>query len=187
MPVPISRREASSALRPPVRSSTTALVQVPIGMSVRRGCRAWPSQVPLTASFSFPGPSELRTALPIRFAGGSSASAFPICSTTSCRAGLLGRGGADPLGSGDTGHPPRSGPRFAYPRRRSANRAPGGASSLGFPAMATAAPSLTLHALPPSHPCLTAEIALERKGLEFDRVYLSAGEHNQRMEEIYGS
>ena len=53
--------------------------------------------------------------------------------------------------------------------------------------MATATPNLTLHALPPSHPCLTAEAALRRKGLEFERVYLSAGEHNARMEEIYGA
>lgn len=53
--------------------------------------------------------------------------------------------------------------------------------------MATAAPSLTLHALPPSHPCLTAQVALERKGLEFEHVFLSAGEHNGRMEEMYGA
>jgi glutathione S-transferase len=52
--------------------------------------------------------------------------------------------------------------------------------------MATAAPSLTLHALPPSHPCMTAEAALQRKGLEFERVDLSAGEHNDRMQELYG-
>jgi glutathione S-transferase len=52
--------------------------------------------------------------------------------------------------------------------------------------MATAAPSLTLHALPPSHPCLTARVALEHKGLDFECVYLPPGEHNERMEEIYG-
>ena len=52
--------------------------------------------------------------------------------------------------------------------------------------MATAAPSLTLHVLPPSHPCRTAQAALEHKGLEFEPVYLSPGEHNERMEEIYG-
>ena len=53
--------------------------------------------------------------------------------------------------------------------------------------MATASPSLTLHALPPSHPCLTAQVALEHKGLNFERVDLSMGEHNTRMEEIYGA
>ena len=52
--------------------------------------------------------------------------------------------------------------------------------------MATAAPSLTLHALPPSHPCRTAVAALEHKGLQFERVDLAAGEHNNRMQEIYG-
>ena len=53
--------------------------------------------------------------------------------------------------------------------------------------MASAAPSLTLHALVPSHPCLTAQVALERKGLEFERVDLSMADHNERMEEIYGA
>ena len=52
--------------------------------------------------------------------------------------------------------------------------------------MATATPSLTLHALPPSHPCMTAQAALEHKGLEFERIDLPAGEHTARMEEIYG-
>ena len=52
--------------------------------------------------------------------------------------------------------------------------------------MATATPSLTLHALPPSHPCMTAQAALEHKGLEFERVDLAAGEHTSRMEEVYG-
>jgi glutathione S-transferase len=53
--------------------------------------------------------------------------------------------------------------------------------------MATATPSLTLHAMPPSHPCMTAHAALEHKGLEFERVDLAPGEHNARMEEIYGT
>ena len=53
--------------------------------------------------------------------------------------------------------------------------------------MATAAPSLTLHVLPPSHPCKTAQAALEHKGLEFERVNLTPGEHNERMAEIYGA
>lgn len=52
--------------------------------------------------------------------------------------------------------------------------------------MATASPSLTLHVLPPSHPCRTAVAGLELKGLEYERVDLAPGEHNGRMEEIYG-
>lgn len=47
-------------------------------------------------------------------------------------------------------------------------------------------PSLTLHALPPSHPCLTAEKALRIKGLEFERVDLAPGPHTAEMERIYG-
>ena len=46
--------------------------------------------------------------------------------------------------------------------------------------------SLTLHALPPSHPCMTVAAALELKGLEYERVDLSAGRHNDEMEKIYG-
>lgn len=47
-------------------------------------------------------------------------------------------------------------------------------------------PALTLHVLPPSHPCMTAEAALRRKGLEYDRVELVAGRHNEEMERLYG-
>ncbi|MEA2459033.1 MAG: hypothetical protein QOC95_2005 [Thermoleophilaceae bacterium] len=50
----------------------------------------------------------------------------------------------------------------------------------------TAAPTLTLHVLPPSHPCRTAEAALERKGLEYERVVLNPGPHNEEMERLYG-
>ncbi len=39
-PIPISRSAARSDLRPPSQSSSTALVQVPIGTSVSRGCSA---------------------------------------------------------------------------------------------------------------------------------------------------
>ena len=45
---------------------------------------------------------------------------------------------------------------------------------------------LTLHVLPPSHPCRTVEAALRRKELEFERVTLTAGEHTGEMERIYG-
>ncbi len=45
---------------------------------------------------------------------------------------------------------------------------------------------LVLHLLPPSHPCKTVEAALARKGLDFERVVLRSGEHNDEMERIYG-
>ena len=48
------------------------------------------------------------------------------------------------------------------------------------------APALTLHALPPSHPCMTVAAALRYKGLEYQRVDLTAGKHVERMQEIYG-
>ena len=48
-------------------------------------------------------------------------------------------------------------------------------------------PELTLHVLPPSHPCKTAEVALELKGLDYERVVLTGGEHNASMEELYGT
>jgi glutathione S-transferase len=51
----------------------------------------------------------------------------------------------------------------------------------------TSAASLTLHALPPSHPCMAADVALRLKGLEFERIDLTPGPHNDAMEEIYGS
>jgi glutathione S-transferase len=47
-------------------------------------------------------------------------------------------------------------------------------------------PTITLHALPPSHPCMTVDAALRLKGLEFERVDLSPGTHNEEMEKIYG-
>ena len=39
---------------------------------------------------------------------------------------------------------------------------------------------------PPSHPCMTAEAALKRKGLEYERVELFPGSHNDEMLRIYG-
>ena len=50
----------------------------------------------------------------------------------------------------------------------------------------TTVPALTLHVLPPSHPCMTAEAALRRKGLDYERVELNAGPHNDEMERMYG-
>jgi glutathione S-transferase len=47
-------------------------------------------------------------------------------------------------------------------------------------------PSLTLHVLPPSHPCMTVEAALRRKGLDYERVSLRTP-HTEEMEGIYGA
>lgn len=46
--------------------------------------------------------------------------------------------------------------------------------------------SLTLHALPPSHPCLAVAKALEIKGLDYERVDLTPGAHRDEMASIYG-
>ena len=48
------------------------------------------------------------------------------------------------------------------------------------------APTLTLHALPPSHPCMTADAALRLEGLDFERVDLQPGPHVEEMQKIYG-
>jgi glutathione S-transferase len=47
-------------------------------------------------------------------------------------------------------------------------------------------PTLTLHVLPPSHPCKTVEAALRRKDLEFELVTLTPGPHTEEMERVYG-
>jgi glutathione S-transferase len=47
-------------------------------------------------------------------------------------------------------------------------------------------PALTVHILPPSHPCMTVEAALRRKGLEYERVALTPGPHVEEMQKIYG-
>src|SRR3954451_2500220 len=49
------------------------------------------------------------------------------------------------------------------------------------------APTITLHVLPPSHPCRTAERALALKGLEFEKVELVPGAHIDEMTRIYGA
>jgi len=46
-------------------------------------------------------------------------------------------------------------------------------------------PELTLHAVPPSHPCAAAEAAIRLKGLEFERVDLAIP-HSDEMARIYG-
>jgi glutathione S-transferase len=48
------------------------------------------------------------------------------------------------------------------------------------------APELTLHALPPSHPCMTVAAALDYKGLPYERVDFTPGEHVEKMQAIYG-
>jgi glutathione S-transferase len=47
-------------------------------------------------------------------------------------------------------------------------------------------PTLTLHALPPSHPCMTVVGALDYKGLAYERIDFSPGEHVEKMQAIYG-
>src|SRR5688572_18704649 len=47
-------------------------------------------------------------------------------------------------------------------------------------------PALTLHVLPPSHPCMTAEAALKLKGLEYEKVALDMTGHNAEVEKLYG-
>ena len=47
-------------------------------------------------------------------------------------------------------------------------------------------PPITLHVLPPSHPCRTAEAALTHKGLTYELVNLALGKHQDEIERIYG-
>lgn len=47
--------------------------------------------------------------------------------------------------------------------------------------------SIVLHALPPSHPCMTVEAALRLKGLDYERVDLQPGRHAEEMEHLYGA
>ncbi len=47
-------------------------------------------------------------------------------------------------------------------------------------------PEIALHVLPPSHPCMTAEAALRRKGLEYERVVVQSAPHTEELEGIYG-
>lgn len=49
-----------------------------------------------------------------------------------------------------------------------------------------ASPTIVLHVLPPSHPCMTARAALRFKGLEYERVDLPMGKQVEPMAEIYG-
>jgi glutathione S-transferase len=49
-----------------------------------------------------------------------------------------------------------------------------------------ASPTLVLHVLAPSHPCMTARAALRFKGLEYERVDLPIGGQVEPMAEIYG-
>lgn len=46
--------------------------------------------------------------------------------------------------------------------------------------------TLVLHALPPSHPCMTAEAALRLKGLDYERIDFQPGPHIEQMQQIYG-
>lgn len=46
--------------------------------------------------------------------------------------------------------------------------------------------AITLHVLPPSHPCMTAEAALKHKDLTYELVNLAMGKHQDEVERIYG-
>lgn len=48
------------------------------------------------------------------------------------------------------------------------------------------APTITLHGLAPSHPCMTVAAGLQFKGLEYERIDFRPGEHVDKMQEIYG-
>jgi glutathione S-transferase len=48
------------------------------------------------------------------------------------------------------------------------------------------APTLVLHALRASHPCMTVEAAMRFKRLRYERIYFRPGEHVAKMQEIYG-
>lgn len=50
----------------------------------------------------------------------------------------------------------------------------------------TVQPRLRLHTIVGSHPCRTAQAALELKGLDYEGVVLAPGEHNAVMEDVYG-
>lgn len=50
----------------------------------------------------------------------------------------------------------------------------------------SAQPELVLHGLAPSHPSMTAEAALRRKGLEYQRIDFQPGSHVEEMAKIYG-
>ncbi len=45
---------------------------------------------------------------------------------------------------------------------------------------------LTLHVVPPSHPCRAVARALEMKGLAYETHSFTEGPHNEEMERIYG-
>ena len=45
---------------------------------------------------------------------------------------------------------------------------------------------VTLHALPPSHPCKAVGAALDYKGIEYEWVNLDYGKHNEQIAELYG-
>lgn len=45
---------------------------------------------------------------------------------------------------------------------------------------------VTLHALPPSHPCKTVAAALDYKGVEYEWVNLDYGKHSEQIGELYG-
>src|SRR3954470_3929269 len=73
MPTPSRRSAARPSSSPPRKSSSVALTNAPIVTSVSTGCSAWPSQVPLRASFTGPLGIASRTVFPIHLPTPSSA------------------------------------------------------------------------------------------------------------------
>jgi glutathione S-transferase len=47
-------------------------------------------------------------------------------------------------------------------------------------------PTLVLHSILFSHPCLAVRVALDRKGLEYETVNLVSGSHAEEIEAVYG-
>lgn len=45
---------------------------------------------------------------------------------------------------------------------------------------------VTLHALPPSHPCKAVAAALDHKEIEYEWVNLDFGKHSEQVSELYG-
>lgn len=47
-------------------------------------------------------------------------------------------------------------------------------------------PTLVLHAVPFSHPCLAVKAVLDRHGLEYETVEMVSGQHGDAVEAVYG-
>ena len=75
---------AGSEAGPPTVSRTVAMVQAPMGKSVRTGCSGWPSDVPLRVLRTGRGCTAFPTALEMAEATPSSRSKCSMASTNAC-------------------------------------------------------------------------------------------------------